>query len=102
MQKYKNRKKTPSEGKITPFLVKIFHVTIYLWQNKWEVKKMSVLLEMKGIQKSFYGNQVLHSVDFSLEAGSVHALMGENGAGKSTLMNILIGIHKRNTGHGFM
>lgn len=56
------------------------------------------LLEMKGISKSFYGNQVLHSVDFSLEAGSVHALMGENGAGKSTLMNILIGIHKKDGG----
>lgn len=56
------------------------------------------LLEMKGISKSFYGNQVLHSVDFSLEAGSVHALMGENGAGKSTLMNILIGIHRKDGG----
>ena len=59
---------------------------------------MSLLLEMKGIQKSFYGNQVLHAVDFSLEKGSVHALMGENGAGKSTLMNILVGIHKRDGG----
>ncbi len=59
---------------------------------------MNLLLEMKGIQKSFYGNKVLHAVDFSLEAGSVHALMGENGAGKSTLMNILVGIHKRDGG----
>lgn len=59
---------------------------------------MSALLEMKGIRKSFYGNEVLHSVDFSLEEGSVHALMGENGAGKSTLMNILVGIHKRDEG----
>ncbi len=59
---------------------------------------MSLLLEMRGIQKSFYGNEVLHAVNFSLEAGSVHALMGENGAGKSTLMNILVGIHKRDGG----
>ena len=59
---------------------------------------MSLLLEMEGIQKSFYGNQVLHAVNFSLEKGSVHALMGENGAGKSTLMNILVGIHKRDGG----
>lgn len=59
---------------------------------------MSLLLEMEGIQKSFYGNEVLHSVNFSLEAGSVHALMGENGAGKSTLMNILVGIHKKDGG----
>lgn len=57
------------------------------------------LLEMEGIKKSFYGNEVLHSVNLTLEAGSVLALMGENGAGKSTLMNILIGIHKRDGGH---
>ena len=56
------------------------------------------LLEMVDIQKSFYGNQVLKSVNFTLEAGSVHALMGENGAGKSTLMNILAGVHKRDGG----
>lgn len=56
------------------------------------------LLELRGIKKSFYGNEVLHDVDFTLEAGSVHGLMGENGAGKSTLMNILIGIHKKDGG----
>ena len=56
------------------------------------------LLEMEGIRKSFYGNEVLHSVNLVLEAGSVLALMGENGAGKSTLMNILNGIHKRDGG----
>ena len=32
---------------------------------------MSVLLEMRGIRKSFYGNEVLHSVDLTLEAGTV-------------------------------
>lgn len=53
---------------------------------------------MEGIRKSFYGNEVLHSVNLVLEAGSVLALMGENGAGKSTLMNILNGIHKRDGG----
>ena len=59
---------------------------------------MSVLLEMRGIRKSFYGNEVLHSVDLTLEAGTVLALMGENGAVKSTMMNILVGIHKRDGG----
>lgn len=59
---------------------------------------MSVLLEMRGIRKSFYGNEVLHSVDLTLESGTVLALMGENGAGKSTMMNILVGIHKRDGG----
>lgn len=56
------------------------------------------ILEMKGICKSFYGVEVLHHVDFSVEQGSVHALLGENGAGKSTLMNVLAGVYTRDAG----
>lgn len=41
---------------------------------------MSVLLEMKDIEKSFNDTAVLKKVDFSVKAGEVHALMGENGA----------------------
>ncbi|MCF0133174.1 MAG: sugar ABC transporter ATP-binding protein [Blautia sp.] len=50
------------------------------------------LVNMQGICKSFGKNQVLKSVDFQLQPGSIHALLGENGTGKSTLMNILSGI----------
>lgn len=56
------------------------------------------LLEMKGITKQFPGVLALNNVDFSVRAGTVHALMGENGAGKSTLMKTLFGIHKANAG----
>ena len=56
------------------------------------------LLEMNGICKSFNGIQVLKEVSLRVEAGEVHALLGENGAGKSTLMNILTGVHDKDAG----
>ncbi|MBS5641827.1 sugar ABC transporter ATP-binding protein [butyrate-producing bacterium] len=59
---------------------------------------MPVLLEMKAIEKSFNGAAVLKKVDFSVEPGEVHALMGENGAGKSTLIKILTGIYPKDGG----
>ena len=51
-----------------------------------------ILLEMKNITKTFPGVKALDNVNFQVEEGEIHALVGENGAGKSTLMNVLSGI----------
>lgn len=52
-----------------------------------------ILLEMKNITKTFPGVKALDNVNFKVEEGEIHALVGENGAGKSTLMNVLSGIY---------
>lgn len=57
-----------------------------------------VIIKMTEINKSFSGNHVLKDVSFDLRKGEVHALMGENGAGKSTLINVLAGVHERDSG----
>ncbi|WP_027340786.1 ABC transporter ATP-binding protein [Halonatronum saccharophilum] len=59
---------------------------------------MGKILQMKNITKRFPGVLANDRVNLDLEAGEIHALIGENGAGKSTLMSILFGIYKQNEG----
>ncbi len=56
------------------------------------------LLEVAGLTKSFLGQRALDSVDFTLRAGEIHALLGENGAGKSTLIKAVTGVVQRDAG----
>jgi putative multiple sugar transport system ATP-binding protein len=61
---------------------------------------MTAMLEMRGVSKSFAGVQALRDVNFTVEPGQIHALVGENGAGKSTLMKVLSGVYPRGSYEG--
>ena len=58
----------------------------------------TTLLELQRINKSFPGVQALHNVQLKVQAGQVHALLGENGAGKSTLIKIISGVYRPDSG----
>ncbi|MDQ0574060.1 sugar ABC transporter ATP-binding protein [Agromyces albus] len=56
------------------------------------------VLVAEGLEKSFFGVQVLRGVGLTLAPGEVHGLVGENGAGKSTFMKLLAGVYERDAG----
>lgn len=61
-----------------------------------------IKLEIKNVSIEFPGVKALSNVDFNLEGGTIHALIGANGAGKSTLMKVLAGANSNYTGEIFI
>ena len=59
-----------------------------------------LILEMRGITKTFGSFKALEDVTLDVRRGEIHAICGENGAGKSTLMNVLSGVWPRGTYDG--
>jgi putative multiple sugar transport system ATP-binding protein len=60
----------------------------------------NIILEMRGITKTFPGVKALDNVNLKVREGEIHALVGENGAGKSTLMKVLSGVYPAGTYDG--
>lgn len=65
---------------------------------KGMVQMSDILVNMKGVTKTFGGIPANKTVDFILRGGTVHGLLGENGAGKTTLMNVLFGLYRPDAG----
>lgn len=63
-----------------------------------DMEKENVILELRGIKKSFGEVHALKNANFSLRKGEIHSIIGENGAGKSTLMKIIGGVYTADEG----
>lgn len=65
------------------------------------VETKRTVLRMENISIEFPGVKALSNVNFEMETGTIHALIGANGAGKSTLMKVLSGAYSHYTGEIF-
>src|SRR6478736_1212092 len=59
---------------------------------------MTIVLETRGLEKSFGGLRVTRDLSLKVEQGARHALIGPNGAGKTTVINLLTGVLRPNAG----
>ena len=62
---------------------------------------MAPLLQLSGVSKRYGGVQANAGIDLTVDAGTIHAILGENGAGKSTLMKLIYGVERPDEGQVF-
>jgi simple sugar transport system ATP-binding protein len=73
----------------------------FLILDSWFLVAMSYL-RLEGITKRFGGFVANDNIWLEVQAGSIHAVLGENGAGKTTLMNILSGLYRPDAGQIYL
>jgi ABC-type branched-subunit amino acid transport system ATPase component/ABC-type branched-subunit amino acid transport system permease subunit len=61
-------------------------------------EEAGVLLDVRGVSKSFGGLKAVDGADLQVKEGSITALIGPNGSGKTTLFNLVTGVMKADSG----